>query len=141
MQFVVNPKNVTRLFPWGQDGDAKQWWIDVKETLSAREDKLVQGAGIPHMLQKTDAQAGQPAGEVKMGLDMGRMAIVRARQYIVGWSLTDLQGAPLPLNEDSIGELLPEVLDAIDKALDAHKAKVLEGKAQAQAGQSLPKSA
>ena len=124
MQFFVNPKNVTRLYPWGE-GENKQYWIDVANHLSAKEDKDVQAAGIPHVMQKPGDPNETPESrrerEVKMGLDMGRMSIVRAAKYIKAWSITGLDGSPVPLSEAAIGELLPAVFEAIDKALDKHK--------------------
>jgi predicted ATPase len=141
-QFFVNPKAVTRLYPWGEDADNKQWWIEVKDVLSAKEEKDVQAAGIPHMLQKpADKDVAAEQREVKMGLDVGRMSIVRAAKYVVRWSLVDETGQPMPLNEATIGELDPDSFDAIDKALDAHKAAVAAKKAQAQAGATGAKSA
>ena len=135
MQFFVNPKNTTRLYPWGE-GENAQYWIEVKDHLSAKEERDIQTAGIPHILQKaggkdTPAQAPAEGREMKMGLDVGRMALIRAAKQIVRWSLTDADGQPMPLSEASIGELLPEQFDAIDKALDAHKeAKAAEKKDQ-----------
>jgi hypothetical protein len=150
MQFFINPKNVDRLYPWGEDGDSKQYWIEVKRHLSAKESQDVRAAGIPHIMQKpgdpSQTQEQQVAAakerEVKMGLDMGRMALVRATKYIVRWSLPDASGATMPLSESTIGELLPEQFDAIDKALDAHKAKQEETlKADPLASDATPKSA
>lgn len=142
--FFVNPKSSTRLYPWGE-GENAQYWIDVKEQLSTKEEKDVQAAGIPHMLQKASAadapQADQKDREVKMGLDMGRMSIVRASKFILAWSLLDNDGHPVPLSEAAIGELDPESFDAIEKALDAHKTAVLAKKAQAPATTSGSKSA
>lgn len=125
MQFFVNPKNTTRLYPWGQEGDAAQYWIQVKDHLSTKEERDIQTAGIPHILQKAgvkDAPEPTEGREMKMGLDVGRMALVRASKQIVQWSLTDNEGQPMPLSEAAVGELLPEVFEAIDKALDGHKA-------------------
>lgn len=143
-QFFVNPKAVTRLYPWGEADDNNAYWIEVKETLSAKEERDVQTAGIPHMLQKADAKdAPVPEGqrEVKMGLDVGRMALVRAAKFIVRWSLSGLDGTTMPLSEAAIGELEPDCFEAIDKALDAHKAAVAAKKAQAQATMTGSKSA
>lgn len=134
MKFFVNPKETTRLYPWGDGGEQKQWWIDVKDHLSAKEERDVQAAGIPHMLQKPGTAEQVKADserEMKMGLDIGRMALVRAAKAIVAWSLVDNDGHPMPVNEAAIGELIPDVFDAIDKAIDAHKAaKVAEKKEQ-----------
>ena len=35
MQFFINPKNVDRLYPWGEDAENKQHWIEVKRHLSS----------------------------------------------------------------------------------------------------------
>jgi hypothetical protein len=131
MQFFINPKNVDRLYPWGEDAEHKEYWVEVKRHLSARESQDVRAAGIPHVMQKpgdpnlTTEQQTKAAAEreVKMGLDMGRMALVRATKYIVKWSIPGPDGSTMPLSEATIGELLPEVFDAIDKALDTHKVK------------------
>jgi hypothetical protein len=68
------------------------------------------------------------------------MSLVRATKAIVDWSLVDSDGARMPLSEASIGELLPEVFDAIDKALDAHK-KAKADEKKLPSGTTLPKSA
>jgi hypothetical protein len=145
MQFFVNPKATTILYPWGEDADNKAYWVRVKDHLSTKEEKDVQAAGIPHMLQKAQAEGAQaevaPADrETKVGLDIGRMSLVRATKAIVDWSLVDSDGARMPLSEASIGELLPEVFDAIDKALDAHK-KAKADEKKLPSGTTLPKSA
>ena len=109
MQFFINPKNVDRLYPWGEDAEHKEYWVEVKRHLSARESQDVRAAGIPHVMQKpgdpnlTTEQQTKAAAEreVKMGLDMGRMALVRATKYIVRWSLTDAEGKPMPLRSTS----------------------------------------
>ncbi len=135
MQFFVNTKKTVRLYPWGE-GDNAKWWIQVKECLSAKEAKDVQAAGIPHLMQKPgdpdEREEDKKQREVKMGLDMGRMSIVRASKYIVQWSLVDADGDPMPLSEAAIGELLEDKFDAIDKALDAH------AKAQEAAKNAVP---
>lgn len=146
MQFFVNPKDVTRLYPWGEA--TKEHWVEVKNHLSAKEEQDVRAAGIPHMLQKPgdpnasaeQAQRDAQGREVKMGLDMGRMALVRVKSYVVRWSLTN-DGAAVPVSEAAIGELLPEVFDALDKAIDEHKKVQAAGKDQAPAGASSRKSA
>lgn len=150
MQFFINPKNVDRLYPWGEDGDNKQYWIEVKRHLSSKESQDVRAAGIPHIMQKpgdqtlTQAQQVEAAKEreVKMGLDMGRMALVRAVKYILKWSIPGPDGSTMPLSEATIGELLPEQFDAIDKALDEHKIRQEAAlKADPLAGAATPKSA
>lgn len=145
-RFFVNPKGVTRLYPWGEDPDSKQWWIDVKNDTSARDEQEIRAAGIPHMLQKpgqegeTDEQ--RQGREVKMGLDVGRMSLVRAMKYLIAWSLVDDEdGTPIPLTEQSVGELLPETFDAIDKALDAHKKVQAEKNGRGPVGANTSKSA
>jgi hypothetical protein len=107
MQFFINPKNLDRLYPWGEDGDGKQYWIEVKRHLSARESQDIRAAGIPHIMQKpgdpklsaAEQEKLAQTREVKMGLDMGRMALVRATKYIVRWSLPDDEGKTMPLSE------------------------------------------
>jgi hypothetical protein len=150
MQFFINPKNLDRLYPWGEDGDGKQYWIEVKRHLSARESQDIRAAGIPHIMQKpgdpklsaAEQEKLAQTREVKMGLDMGRMALVRATKYIVRWSLPDDEGKTMPLSEATLGELLPEQFDAIDKALDAHKERQEAAtKADPLAGEATPKSA
>lgn len=145
-QFFVNPKAVDRLFPWGEDDPH---YVDVKRDLSARDEQEIKAAGIPHMLQKPAAEGSAEADpsaadgrEVKMGLDIGRMSAVRMRKFIVGWSLVDDEdGTPIPVSEQTIGELLPDVFGAIDKAIDVHKKAQAAKKAGAQAGVTTPKPA
>jgi hypothetical protein len=132
MQFFVDPTAVETIFPWGE----KQPYVVVKKFLTAKEEQMVRAAGIPHMLAKSDdakavkaAKAAAAEGqevegrEMKMGLDMGRMKLVRASAYIVSWGVM-LRGKPVEPNEQTIGNLLPHVFDALDAALDAHKEKM-----------------
>jgi hypothetical protein len=115
MQLFINPKDTVRLTLF--DG---QHWIDVKKRLSVKETKDIQAAGITHMSARASQESiPEDQREVKMGLDMGRLSLARAEKYVVGWSFT-LGEAPVAVTPQAISDLLPEVFDAIDVALDAH---------------------
>lgn len=129
LQLFINPKHTERLYPLKHLAGGESLYIDVKKFLSAREEQQVRTSGIPHLMSKaSDADLTEEERkdrEVKMGLDMGRMKIVRAASYIVGWNFPAPNGEGIaPLNEHSIGEMTPQIFDAIDKALDDHKAAV-----------------
>lgn len=132
-QIFVNPKDTERLYLW-RDTEGDSYWIDVKANLSAKETQQVQSSGIDHMMAKANQAKAQIEGEepaqdqeIKLGLDMGAMKLTRAEKYIVAWSFTRTnsggQESPVPVNAESIGELLPEVFEEIEKQLDAYIAK------------------
>jgi hypothetical protein len=132
-EFFVNPKHTAVLYPWKHMAGAENDWIKVKKFLSVREAQEVQTAGLDHIRtarakeEKPDTddivQENQEPDEVKMGLDVGRMKLVRALKYIVAWSIS-LDGAVMPINEETVGNLHEDVFKAIDEALDAHKKQV-----------------
>lgn len=137
LQIFINPKHTERLYPLKHMAGGEGYWIDVKKFLSTREEQNVRASGIPHLMSKaSDADLSEEERkerEVKMGLDMGRMKIVRAASYIVAWNMPSPSGdgTVAALNEHSIGEMVPAIFDAIDKALDEHKARMeKEGNAQ-----------
>jgi hypothetical protein len=133
LEFFVNPKHTETLYPWKHMAGGENEWIKVKKFLSVREAQEVQTAGLDHIRtarakdEKPDGdgvvQENEEPSEVKMGVDVGRMKLIRALKYIVGWSLT-MDGAAVPINEETVGNLHEEIFKSIDEALDAHKKRV-----------------
>jgi hypothetical protein len=102
----VHPE-VTRL-PLS-DGD----FLDVKKRLTAGEERLVFTRQI----------RAQGLGD-KAQLDFDQVGKSKLVAYIVGWSLTDENGAPVPFSESALDNLDPDSFAEIRNAVDAHETAV-----------------
>lgn len=99
---VVVPK-VTRL-PLS-DGD----YLDVKHALNAGEVRAIY-TGMIKEQRFGEAASADPA----------RTGLTRMLQYVVGWSLVDLDGSPLAFTEQTLLAQDVETFNEINAALDAH---------------------
>jgi hypothetical protein len=86
-------------------------WIDVKHELTAGEYRAMQG----------EMRRRFGPGEMPV-LDPIRVGPARCQAYIVGWSLTDATGAPVPFSLGALDSLrVPRFLEII-RAIDTHEA-------------------
>ena len=103
------------------DGD----WIDVKVELTAGEER----ASYARMTKTLEA--GKPAQ-----LDPAQVELATILAYLVGWSLVDAQGAPAPIDADTILGLDADTFTEIYKAIAAHEAARVEEKKRILTGAS-----
>jgi len=89
------------------DGD----WIDVKKELNAGESRKVFTRIVKTMHFNEKAE-----------IDPEQVGISKVIEFLVGWSLTDASGKPVPVSEASINNLDGETYAEIVKAIDAHEA-------------------
>ena len=89
------------------DGD----FIDVKRELSAGEQRHMFAGMVLH---------GVVPGE-KTLLDPERVGITKMVEYLVGWSLVDANGAPVPVSESALKNLQSETYTEIMVAIDNHE--------------------
>jgi hypothetical protein len=107
-------------------------FIDVKHRLNAGETRRVFSRMVKRMV----------AGEA-IELDPQKVGFTKLSESIVGWSLADADGRPIPLSDSAIDNLDPDVYHEIARAVDNHEAEVeaaiaLEKKGQGGESASLP---
>lgn len=51
-------------------------------------------------------------------MNLGKMKAFQRKRSVIDWNLKDEDGNPVPLNDDNLRMLPPEVADAIDDAID-----------------------
>jgi hypothetical protein len=88
------------------DGD----WIDVKRELNAGEQRRVFTSLVKTM------QAGE-----KPELNPEQVGKTKLLEYIIGWSLCDANGKPVPFTPTALDAVDPETYTEITKAVDAHE--------------------
>ncbi len=88
-------------------------FIDVKSQLTAGETRMVYAGMVKEQRFGEQATA-----------DPTRVGLTKIMQYLLAWSLVDLEGKPLPLTEsDLLGQDMPTFLE-INEAIDAHVLKM-----------------
>lgn len=97
------------------DGD----FVDIKAELTAGEERE------SYARMTTLLEAGKPAQ-----LDPAEVELATLVAYIVGWSFTDAQGAPVEVSADAMKQLDNDTFTELYKAIEAHeKALVAQKKA------------
>ncbi len=89
------------------DGD----WIDVKKELNAGESRRVFTRLVKAMHFNEKAE-----------VDPDQVGLSKVIEFLVGWSLTDQSGKPVPVSEAAINNLDGETYAEIVKAIDVHEA-------------------
>jgi len=107
----VQPK-VVRINLTCEDGA----YIDVKQRLNAGQQRRVFGRMVKTM------QAGE-----KITLDPEQVGISRVLEYLVGWSF-ESGGVPVPVTEEAVNNLDPDVYEEIRKTIDAHEESVAKAR-------------
>lgn len=96
-------------------------WIEVKQELSAGEEKRYRAAGLKRMSQrKGDNDEFQNDVEI----DFAAMALARVVTYLVDWSAKGPNGKAMPCTKDAIAQLDTASFDEIDLAIQQHIEKV-----------------
>ncbi len=87
-------------------------WVDVKQELNAGESRRVFARLVKTMHFNEKAE-----------IDPEQVGLSKVVEFIVGWSLTDADGRPVPVSEAAIsnmdGETYAEIVAAIDKHEEA----------------------
>jgi hypothetical protein len=106
------------------DGD----WIEVKKELNVGEQRRIFARLVKSM------EVGQT---VKLDPEqVGRSKVV---EYLIGWSLTDAKGKPVPVTEGAIDSMDADTFKEIREAIEAHEETqdaAREAAKNAQAGES-----
>ncbi len=89
------------------DGD----WIDVKKELNAGESRKVFTRLVKAMHFNEKAE-----------VDPDQVGLSKVVEFLVGWSLVDAQGKPVPVSEAAINNLDAATYAEVVKAIDAHEA-------------------
>lgn len=108
-----------------QIAEADAEWLDVKGELNAGEARRTMTGVIKTM---------RP-GE-KTELDPDKVAGARLAEYVIGWSLTDRDGQPVPFSLDALDALDQDTYEEIIAALDAHEESVEKVRAERKNGRS-----
>lgn len=88
------------------DGD----WIEVKKELNVGEQRRIFARLVKSM------EVGQT---VKLDPEqVGRSKVV---EYLIGWSLTDAKGKPVPVTEGAIDSMDADTFKEIREAIEAHE--------------------
>jgi hypothetical protein len=89
------------------DGD----WIDVKKELNAGESRKVFTRLVKAMHFNEKAE-----------VDPDQVGLSKVVEFLVGWSLVDAQGKPVPVSEAAINNLDSATYAEVVKVIDAHEA-------------------
>lgn len=114
-------------------------YIDVANHITGAERLYIQNAGLKGITRERNhlselMEEGKPGEDGATSLiqfDAVRQKLARMKVYIKGWNARHEDGSPIQLTQAALESLSEEAMNAIDKALDAHVAKVVEGKASA----------
>jgi hypothetical protein len=90
-------------------------WLEVKHELTAGE----------HRAMMADCRRRFGPGEMPT-LDPVRYAPARILAYVVGWSLTDRDGHPIPFSAGALDSLKVPRFTEILRAVEAHEAAIEE---------------
>lgn len=85
-------------------------WIDVKKELNAGENRRVFSRLVKTMHFNE-----------KANVDPDQIGLSKVIEFLVGWSLTDVQGKPVPVSEPAINNLDAATYAEIVKLIDAHE--------------------
>jgi hypothetical protein len=88
-------------------------WIDVKVELTYGEERKMYG----------QMRTQLAPGEMPV-LDPTLIGLARMGAYIVGWSVADANGRPVPVSVSAFDDLKPRMAKAIRDALEAHEEAV-----------------
>lgn len=88
-------------------------FVDVKKRLNAGESRQV-------FTRQIKAQALGDRAE----LDLEQVGISKIVVYVVGWSLTDSGGKPVPFSEAALNNIDPETFSEIKKSVEWHDEQV-----------------
>lgn len=103
-----------------ETGNPEQHFIRIKKRLTVGEQRRVQTAGWRGVSAKRERGTGEIADEVNIGIDFKAQSFARTEAYLLGWSLTDEKGKPLPHTLAGIEALAEPVFEVIENAITAH---------------------
>ena len=114
-------------------------YIDVANHITGAERLYIQNAGLKGITRERDhlselmdeGTPGEDGAKSLIQFDAVRQKLARMKVYIKGWNARHDDGTPIKLTQAALESLSEEAMTAIDQALDAHVAKVIEGKASA----------
>jgi hypothetical protein len=92
---------------------SKGRYIDVKRRLNAGETRRVFSRMVAKM------QPGEP-----IDLNPELVGFTKVSEYLIGWSLTDSQGRPVPISDAAINNLDPDLYFEITRAVNNHEAEI-----------------
>lgn len=111
------------------DGD----WVLVRAELTYGQQRRLASAGLSGV---PAALAEQGQGEA-LSVDLAAYDLERLATWLMDWSFTDADGAPVVVSRPAIESLHPDTAAEVQQALDAH-IEALEGKKAAPAPPSKP---
>lgn len=114
MRFV-SPDTTKIDLPVTDDGTKD--WIEVKNELSAIEEKKFRSAGFKRLSQRK-GDNDEATNDVE--IDWAELAFARVVTYLVDWSAKDAAGKRMPVSRDAIKQLASEDFDVIDTAIQQH---------------------
>lgn len=124
--WVTKPEEVKIDLNYVVDGASYPFFIKVKKFLTVGEQRRVQTSGWRGMRSGRPDEDGVATQEIN--IDWKTQAFARAEAYLLGWSLTGVDDAPLPITRESIESLNADVYALIDTALGEHITKTDEEK-------------
>lgn len=133
MSVFVDPEVIRLPLDLPEQPDA---WIEVKRELTVGELRRMQAAGITYMSGADTAAASGDQSDVKMGIDMARMALAKAQAFIVDWNLRGKDGKEVPYKPSTVPNLKEAVFAKIEAAIDQHRE--LQAKNAAKTGSEKP---
>lgn len=111
MRFVA-PLTATLPLKDGPGGEKN--WIEVKQDLTAGEEKALRSSGFRRVSQRKDDETNE------VDVDWAGMSFARVETYLVDWSAKDEKGKSVPVSKPAIRALHPDDFDEIDEAIKAH---------------------
>tara|TARA_Y100000310_G_scaffold98201_1_gene95925 strand:- start:20356 stop:20775 length:420 start_codon:yes stop_codon:yes gene_type:complete len=131
--WTVTPETVRVELSWGE----LTFWLDLKKGLTAGEAKRMNASAFRSISRRDDAQSDE---DVDLNINWDSMLFNKARTYLAAWSLADDDGKKMPLTIDALKSLHPQLLDVIERAIDAHVVDMQALEKKVQTGDSKPEA-
>ena len=134
-KWIVNPEEVKLD---GLSWNGHDFWIKVKRRLTVGEARRVATAGWRGVSSR-QAKAGEATAPAEISIDWQAQSFSRTMAYLRDWSLADDNDKKLPVNEDVVGALDPDMYDVIEQAITKH-VEAMDAEKNAQSGGRAPQA-
>lgn len=135
-KWTVKPDEIKVDLVW----NGEPFWIRIKKRLTTGEHRRTQIGGWRSVSTNRPRGSGpaDPDATPEINIDWKVQGFTRAATYLIDWSLADDTDKKLPLTQDTIEALDPDVFELIENAITAHVTAMEEEKKATLAGVSKP---
>jgi len=137
--WTVKPEVVTvdLVYVEPVSGESYPFWIRFKKSLTVGEERRVTTAGWGGV----SSQRADTNKAPEINIDWRVQSFMRSLTYLTDWSLEDDEHRKLPITQDGVEALPPDVYAMIEEALNTHvEAQAQEKKARSGASSPSPTS-